>query len=79
MRKSIMRFLGAALGTFAAFVSVANAAPADGVRQAVQAQAQINDAAAKSQQVVNQVSDDAAKLLEEYLTVQHGSRFDQKP
>lgn len=67
MRKSILRCL-AALGAFAVAPVAVNAAPADGVRQAVQAQAQINQAAVQSQNTVNAVSDETQKLLEEYLT-----------
>lgn len=68
MRKSILRCLAVALGAFAVAPVAVNAAPADGVRQAVQAQAQINQAAAQSQNTVNNVSDETQRLLEEYLS-----------
>lgn len=68
MRKSILRCLAAALGVFAVAPVAVHAAPADGVRQAVQAQAQINQAAVASQNTVNNVSDETQRLLEEYLT-----------
>lgn len=68
MRKSILRCLAAALGVFAVAPVAVVAAPADGVRQAVQAQAQINQAAVQSQNTVNNVSDETQRLLEEYLT-----------
>ena len=69
MRNSSKRCFGAALGALTVLVAVAaQASPADSLRQAVQAQSQTNDAAAKSQVTVNQASDEAQKLLEEYLT-----------
>lgn len=68
MRKSILRCLAAALGAIAVVPVAVQAAPADGVRQAVQAQAQINQAAAASQGTVNALSDETQKLLEEYLS-----------
>ena len=69
MQNSSKRCFGAALGALTVLVAVAaQAAPADSLRQAVQAQSQTNDAAAKSQVTVNQASDEAQKLLEEYLT-----------
>ena len=67
MRKSILRCL-AALGAFAVAPVAVNAAPADGVRQAVQAQTQINQAAVQSQNTVNNLSDETARMLEEYLS-----------
>jgi hypothetical protein len=67
MLKPILRCLGTVLGSFAAFTSIAVAAPGDGIRQAVAAQAQVNDASAKSQTTVSQLSDETQRLLEEYL------------
>lgn len=67
MRKSILRCL-AALGAVAVAPLAVNASPADGVRQAVQAQTQINQAAVQSQNTVNNLSDETARMLEEYLS-----------
>lgn len=44
-----------------------HAAPGDGVRQVVQAQGQITEAAAASQATVNAASDQAMELVQEYL------------
>jgi len=67
MRKSNLRCLAVALSACAAFPVAVQAAPADGVRQAVQAQAQINQAAAASQATVNTASDQSMEFVQEYL------------
>ena len=68
MLKPIMRCISAASLAIAGFGAIANAAPGDGVRQVVQAQGQINEAAAASQTTVNAASDQAMELVQEYLT-----------
>ncbi len=68
MLNPIVRSLGAASLALAGISAVAHAAPGDGVRQVVQAQTQITEAAVSSQQTVNAASDQAMELVQEYLT-----------
>jgi hypothetical protein len=65
MPNNLLRILSVVGVALAA--TTAAAAPGDAVRQTVQTQAQINDAAARSQTTVNQVADETQRLLEDYL------------
>jgi len=68
MLNPLVRCLGAASLAIAALSPAANAASGDGVRQVVQAQVQITEAAVASQNTVNAASDQAMELVQEYLT-----------
>lgn len=68
MLKPILRCIGATSLAIAGFGAVAHAAPGDSVRQVVQAQSQITEAAVASQNTVNAASDQAMELVQEYLT-----------